>query len=92
VDAQRLPISDAARRAAAELEVDPVRWALFGGEDYQLLFTVPRDRFPEVPPTLGPLGVTATIIGEITRRGVVVSMADGTSRPLKAEGFAHFDT
>jgi thiamine-monophosphate kinase len=90
VRAERLPISDAARRAARELKIDPLRWALFGGEDYQLLFTVPPERFAEVPPTLGPLGVSATIIGEITRRNVVVALADGTTRPLRPEGFAHF--
>ena len=90
VDARRLPISDAARRAAVELGCDPVRWALFGGEDYQLAFTVPPERFTEIPATLGPYGVTATIIGAITRRGLTVTLPDGTSRPLKPEGFAHF--
>ncbi|MGV3724977.1 MAG: thiamine-phosphate kinase [Actinomycetota bacterium] len=85
-----LPISDDARQAARELGVDPARWALFGGEDYELLFTVSADRFPEVPPTLGPLGVVATIVGEITPRRVTVLDADGREAPLRPEGFAHF--
>jgi thiamine-monophosphate kinase len=90
IDARRLPISDAARLAAADLGVDPVEWALHGGEDYQLLFTVPRERFPDVPPALGPLGVAATIIGEVTRRGVTVLDGEGRPRPLRPAGFAHF--
>ena len=73
-----------------ELGGDPLCWALFGGEDYQLVFTVPPERFGEIPATLGPLGVTATVIGEITRRGLTVTLPDGTNRPLKPEGFAHF--
>jgi thiamine-monophosphate kinase len=52
--------------------------ALFGGGDYDLLFTIPADRFP-VP------GVEARIIGRVVReRGVLL---DG--EPLPARGFAH---
>lgn len=91
VEAERLPISDAARQAAKGLGIDPVRWALFGGEDYQLLFTVPSERFAEVPPALGPLGVVATIVGKITRRGLVLVSVDGSRTPLTPEGFHHFE-
>lgn len=86
----RLPISDDARQAAKELGVDPTRWALFGGEDFELLFTVPADRFAEVPPTLGPFGIVATIIGEITPRRVTFVNDAGHEAPLSPEGFAHF--
>lgn len=89
IEADRLPISDAARRAAARLGVDPVEWALHAGEDYQLLFTVPESRFPAAPPVLGPLGVTATVIGRITRRGLLLGL-DGRFRPLRVGGFSHF--
>jgi len=88
----RLPISDDARQAAKELGVDPTRWALFGGEDYELLFTIAPERFPEVPPTLGPFGVVATIIGEVTPRWVTVVDGAGREKSLGADGFAHFGT
>jgi len=90
IEVARLPISDTTRQAAKELGVDPVRWALFGGEDYQLLFTVSRDRFVEVAPILAPLGVTATIIGEIIQRGLKLRPPDGTTQDLRPEGFHHF--
>ncbi|MDD1652089.1 MAG: thiamine-phosphate kinase [Methanomicrobiales archaeon] len=52
--------------------------ALFGGGDYDLLFTIPPERFP-VP------GVDARIIGRVVReRGVLL---DG--EPLPARGYAH---
>lgn len=38
--AERLPISPAARATAAELGVDPLQWALYGGEDYELVLTI----------------------------------------------------
>lgn len=91
VDANLLPISDPTRQAAQELGVDPFRWTLFGGEDYQLLFTVPQNRFAEVAPTLAPLGVTATIIGKITTCGLKLQLPDGTTQDLRPEGFHHFE-
>lgn len=90
VEANRLPISDATRHAAKELGVGSIHWALFGGEDYQLLFTVPQDRFAEVAPTLALLGVTATAIGEITLNGLTLKLPDGTTQDLRPEGFHHF--
>lgn len=90
IEAERLPISDDARQAARRLKQDPLRWALYGGEDYELLFTVSPDRFAEVPPALGPFGIVATIIGEITPRKVTLVHEDGREAPLRPEGFAHF--
>jgi thiamine-monophosphate kinase len=90
VELKRLPISYAARLAGEELVVDPIDWALRGGEDYQLLFTVPPARFPEVPPALGPLGVVATCIGEITTKGYFQVDANGKTLRLDPTGFAHF--
>lgn len=90
IELDRLPISDAARQTARELKFDPTDWALHGGEDYQLLFTVPPDRWPEVPPTLAPLGAVATRLGHITRRGLVLVDAGGKSQPLLPTGFIHF--
>jgi thiamine-monophosphate kinase len=94
VEAARLPISDATRQTAKRLELDPPNLALHGGEDYELLFAVPPDRWEKVSPTLGPLGVVATIIGRVEtatgRRGVGLIGADGRRQPLRPQGFTHF--
>lgn len=90
VRAERLPIADAARRAAEELGVNSSDWALHGGEDYQLMFTVSPDRWDEVPPALGPLGVTATIIGEMGGDENRLVHPDGRSELLRPTGFRHF--
>lgn len=90
VEVERLPISDAARQAALDLGADPARWALYGGEDYQLLFMVSPERFAEVSPALGPLGVTATIVGRVAGRGLTLCTEDGRRIPLSPQGFHHF--
>jgi thiamine-monophosphate kinase len=43
-----LPLSSEARRAGEACGEDAVTWALSGGEDYELLFTVPENRVESV--------------------------------------------
>jgi thiamine-monophosphate kinase len=50
---------------ARKLGLDPLRLALDGGDDYELLFTVPKSLERFLPRTVH--GVPITVIGEITR-------------------------
>lgn len=64
-----------------------LHFALHGGEDYELLFTVPRGR--HVPRTLG--GVRLTRVGEIIREKKVWLMdSHGQCKPLLPRGWEHF--
>ncbi len=45
IDSSKLPISDDLKRYCEKVGKDPVEYALFGGEDYQLLFTHPKTRW-----------------------------------------------
>lgn len=90
VDAAALPIPDAVRAWFAGRGEDPVRSALAGGDDYELLFTVSRrrrSRFEAVRRLAQDLPLTR--IGRITddRRLVLVG-PDGTG-PLPG-GYEHF--
>jgi thiamine-monophosphate kinase len=38
---ERIPVADETKEAAAEFQMEPMVAALHGGEDYELLFTVP---------------------------------------------------
>jgi len=72
---------------AAQLDVDPNRWVESGGEDYVLLFTLPKTTFP-------PRRFNALAIGSITRtKGIFVDDPDagpaGGRRPLAAAGWDH---
>jgi thiamine-monophosphate kinase len=63
--------------------------ALHGGEDYQLLFTVPARSARRIPPTHDGLRITE--IGEIVRgRKVLLISADGKSTPVIPRGWDHF--
>ena len=83
VNGDRIPRAWVGRPAH---EVD-LNLALHGGEDYELLFTVPsRKRIPrEVA------GVPLTQIGEITKsRKIFLRNTDGSTRALEARGWEHF--
>jgi len=70
-------------------DLDPLNLALHGGEDYELLFTVPKKFVSRLPRKVK--GVSVTVIGEITRqRKVVLLRADGISTPLQPKGWDPF--
>jgi thiamine-monophosphate kinase len=62
--------------------------ALHGGEDYELLFTIPRRFAGRLPRRAG--GVSIHIIGEITREKVVLVDQKGHRRSLKPLGWDPF--
>lgn len=69
--------------------LDPLQLALHGGEDYELLFTVPRRLANRVPASFR--GVPLTCIGEVTHgRKILLADADGRTTPLAPQGWDHF--
>jgi len=71
------------------LGLEALDMALNGGEDYELLFTVPRKFAGRMPRRLG--GVSVTVIGEITReRKVILVGPDGHNDSLKPRGWDPF--
>ena len=83
IDADRIPRARVGKsRRAVDLEL-----GLHGGEDYELLFTVPEGR--RIPARIAEAKLTR--IGRITRaRGMVLRDAGGGARPLQPRGWEHF--
>jgi thiamine-monophosphate kinase len=91
IDLSALPLSMPLRAYAAAVQSDPVDYALGGGEDFELLVTVPPrglDRARRATAGDAPL----TIIGRVTtaRRGLSVIDSAGRSYPLPRGGYEHF--
>jgi thiamine-monophosphate kinase len=71
------------------LELDSLKLALDGGEDYSLLFTVAHSHAARIPASFR--GTNLTCIGEIVRgRGVRLVTAGGRSKPIEPRGWDHF--
>jgi len=86
----RIPVSSELREAADKLKSDPLSYALSGGEDYELLFTVSEDKVDQVMKTESEGRPLATIIGEIVDRERVIIDKEGRKGPLLPLGYDHF--
>lgn len=89
IDASLLPRSS----ALLDLFDDTTSWdfALSGGDDYELCFTVPAQHIAVVQADFARLGCGATKIGRIVEgEGVSVRHADGKPLELARRGWDHF--
>ena len=92
IDAEALPLDETARRWWGDRGVDPIGAALTGGDDYELLFAVPRRarrRFLAVTRLVKQVPVSR--IGAITGKAGLSLLRGGVDEPLP-DGFAHFST
>lgn len=80
---ERIPIAAETRAMADELNADPIVAMLNGGEDYELMFTVPLEMRDKVLHFGG-----VDVIGHITTHGAVLVTPEGGELPLTAPGFA----
>ncbi len=86
VFAERIPLSKDLRTAKG-LKKAPLKYALSGGEDYELLFTIPPGKVKK----LKAMRIAATEIGIITRTRSMRLIDDrGHGRPLMPTGYDHF--
>ena len=91
IDLRALPLSKPLRAYAAAVRRDPVDYALGGGEDFELLFTVPPTGLDRTL-RLATAEVPITAIGWVLPRRAGLRMIDasGARRPLPAVGYEHF--
>jgi thiamine monophosphate kinase len=73
-------------------DVDPLTLALEGGEDYELLATLPPTAVRSAASKLAErFGTQLTDVGEIREgRGLIAIQSDLTERPLEPRGWDHF--
>lgn len=89
IEAGLLPLSPA---MLALFDDESARhFALSGGDDYELCFTVPPSRVADVQADLARLGCGATRIGRMVEgKGVRVINEHGETLPLERKGWDHF--
>lgn len=82
----KLPIARDSFEFAEELNLDPVTAAMNGGEDYELLFTVPLSLHEKIKDIGG-----IDVIGHITKaeQGVYLVPPQGDEIAIVAQGFNH---
>ena len=68
------------------------RYTLFGGDDYELLFTLPRERLAQLEAASAMLCVPCTPIGQIVSGSDVQCFNHGQLTEIQGAGFDHFAT
>ncbi|MGE5702484.1 MAG: thiamine-phosphate kinase [Clostridia bacterium] len=93
VDEQRIPVCPTACTYGRTVGKDALDWALYGGEDYQLVGTVARAEEDQLVQLFNEQGLPLSIIGEVAAGEPQVSIrsADGMV-PLSKGGYNHFST
>lgn len=83
----KIPIDPQTFDRAREFSLDPTVCALSGGEDYELLFTIPMSDYDKVK---GQPDIT--VIGHMTAKnaGINLIAKAGTSHPITAQGWNAF--
>lgn len=90
IDAGAVPLSPAAR-AAVDADASLLRAVLTGGDDYELLFTVPVGGDETLDAVSRELGISITRIGEVTKTdGVEAAGAEGLGDLHEETGYRHF--
>jgi thiamine-monophosphate kinase len=86
---ESLPLARGLRARCAALGRDPMELAVWGGEDYELLFFA-RPRAPSAASLSRRLGVQVTEIGSVRRGRGVRTLVDGRVTPVAGRGWDHF--
>ncbi|MGL5683951.1 MAG: thiamine-phosphate kinase [Marinifilaceae bacterium] len=83
----KIPVDYQTYKMAEELNINATVCALSGGEDYELLFTAPLDKFDLISSIPG-----ISVIGHTTpqEQGYTLTTRDGNNFELKAQGWANF--
>ena len=92
LEVSALPISSACRQYALSIKQDPFALALAGGEDYELLFTVPARHRASFQRASARRGFRVTRVGRTTaaKEGLRMTLPDGRGRPLPVSSYEHF--
>lgn len=86
---EQVPVSEALSKLASPQQVN--QWALAGGDDYHLCFTVPRSRQNAMNDLIRRHKINAIAIGDIVPGEGVTCTYEGHPFHLKTTGYQHFE-
>ncbi len=83
---EKIPVHEEMKKAIFKFELDPTACALSGGEDYELLFTIPQSEYDKLV-----LNEQISVIGYMTEpeSGSHILTKGGNKHPITAQGWNH---
>ena len=80
----------AAARFAEQHDLDVADLVLFGGEEYELVFTFRPEDEDKIREALDGVGCSLIVIGEVTGEKDIALAVDGALKPIRRGGWDHF--
>jgi thiamine-monophosphate kinase len=90
VDYDKIPVNALVKKFSERYRFDIDDFALFGGEDFELIFTVPPARLKNILRALKGVGTKATPIGEVAEGTGVFIRKGERVEPAIDRGYEHF--
>ncbi len=87
---ENVPLTGDAERFAELHKIDPAALALYGGEEYELVFTVKPGMLDEARKALRGAGADLVELGVVTRDSAIIYVEDGVEKPIGKGGWEHF--
>ena len=88
ITAVDVPLDDRTRAAASSLDDEALDYALYGGEEYELLFTIRSEDADDLRAIEGDFTIIGSCLSDDGEPEI--EMPDGTTSTLMVEGFRHF--
>jgi len=88
IDVENLPLSPAVKSLNNDSQA--YEWALSGGDDYELCFTVPPEKMADVAMLIAQGKLQATVVGEMIAGNKVICEYEGEPFELAKTGYQHF--
>jgi len=85
-----LPVAPAAARFAERHDLDAADLVLYGGEEYELVFTFRPVDEGNIREALAGVGCSLLVIGEVTGAKDIDLAVDGAVKPIWRSGWDHF--
>lgn len=86
IDHDLIPLSTSTRDSAAQLDLNPYDFALYGGEDFELVFTLPPAKIEPLRKQFSDF----TIVGEILPQDQGIYLFKNGKREELKKGYDHF--
>ena len=90
IEKEKIPLAQDLIRLASQEKIDAYDYGLHFGGDYELLLTVPPDKFEKAKRNIEKTDTTLTSIGHVTKNRKIYSVDKGSKIILPSRGYQHF--
>jgi thiamine-monophosphate kinase len=86
----KVPIPEICKKFATMNELNPIDLALYGGEEFELIVTIPPDKWEKAVTAIEKVGGSLVRIGTILEEPEKVLRIDDRDIPIEPKGYEHF--